>query len=240
MRTACALILVVVAATLAGCGGSSNGSVSRAPIATEPLRILPPEVTFTYDGVASVGENGLTRTVPASSVVTIGPPGFTDPRTNTPVLLYTQTLTVGTVETLLYRDFFFSQPTGAFVAHGSEVFGVATFDFGPALLLPAQLAVGQMFGQQTEPYQTLTVRLRGGNVIRIDRITVAGAIVDAFEIAREREIPMSRVITRQFDERFWIAPGIAGPVPVKQRIRYSHNGVSVNVELEMTGIPALP
>lgn len=241
MKIVCMLIsALLVAAVIGGCGGSSNNASSRASIAAEPFRFLPPNSTFTYEGTATVSEAGATRTAPASSVVTIGPPGFTDPRTNTPVLLYTQTLTVDTVETLLYRDFFFSQPGRAFVAHGSEVFGVATFDFTPTLLLPAQLTSGQSLGQQIEPYQTLIVRLRGVTVLRFDRITVAGAILDAFEVNTQREIPFSRALTRQFDERMWYAPSIAGPAPVKQRIRYSHNGAAVTVNLELTGIPALP
>ncbi|MBI2844635.1 MAG: hypothetical protein HYX78_14675 [Armatimonadetes bacterium] len=243
MRIICALLAALAALAIAGCGGGSSAggsATSRLPSTSEPFRFLPPGVTFTYTGTADVNESGATRTVPASAVITIGPPGFTDPRTATPVFLYTETFTIEGIETLLYRDFFFSQPQNAFVAHGSEVFGVATFDFQPAILLPAQLVVGQSFGQQVEPYQTLIVRLRESKVVRADRITVAGAIVDTFEMVREREIPFSITTSRQFDERLWFAPGIAGPAPIKQEIRYAHKGAVVRLKLEMVGIPTLP
>jgi len=240
MRMYLAIAALVIASVLAGCGGSSGGSGSRAPVLSEPFRFLPPSITFTYRGTATVNEAGANRTVPVRSTVTIGPPGFTDPRTNTPVLLYTQTVDVETVENLLYRDFFFSQPESLLVAHGSEVFGVAAFTFGPTLLLPAQLVVGQSLGQRTEPYQTLVVTSRDVRVVRKELIAVAGAVVDAFEVHLVRAIPFSRTITREFAERSWYAPGIAGPVPVKQEIRYAHNGKAVTARFEIVGIPTLP
>jgi hypothetical protein len=229
-----------VVLALAGCGGGSSSGVSRALSPSEPFRVLPPGITFAYTGTAIVNQGGVNRTVPASSSVSIGSPGFTDPRTNTPVLLYTQTVEIDGLESLLYRDFFFSQPENALVAHGSEVLGVATFSFGPALLLPPQLSVGQTFGTLTEPYETLTVTLRNGRVIRSELLAVAGSVIGAFEVDVDREIPFGRSTVRLFHERNWYAPGIAGPVPVKQEIRYAHNGAAATATLELVGLPALP
>lgn len=240
MKQFCMVLLIIAAVALQGCGGSSSGWTTRAVVASQAFRVLPPAITFLYKGVAVVNEGGVNRTVPASSAIQIGQPGFVDPRTNTPVLLYTQTLSVDTVESLLYRDFFYSQPQGAFVAQGSEVFGVATFKFEPALILPPQLIVGQQFGTQTEPYETLTVTLRNGKVVDFEQIAVANAVVDAFEVDIERDIPFGLDVVRQFFERQWYAPEIAGPVPVKQEIRYVHNGKAITARLELVGLPALP
>lgn len=238
MKFAAIVIAAISVVILAGCGGSSDSS--RLADVSEPFRTLPPSLTFSYVGTAVVNEGGVNRTVPASSTVTIGKPGFIDPRTNTPMLLYTQTFTVETVESLMYRDFFFSQQGSAPVAHGSEVLGVPTFEFTPETLLPAQLAIGQVFGEQTEPYQTLTVTLRDARVIRADRIRVAGSLVDTFEVHRVREIPFGITITRRFDETDWYAPGIVSFVPVQQRIRYTNLGTAVTLNLELVAIPVLP
>lgn len=236
------LILLIIAATcLAGCGGgSSPGESTKAAVAADPFRVLPPAITFAYTGTATINEGGVNRTAGASSVIKIGQPGFIDPRTTTPVLLFTQTLDIDTVESLLYRDFFFSQPQNAFVAHGSEVFGVAKFDFTPVLLLPPQLIVGQVFQEQQEPYETLTATIRNGMVVRFEKIAVAGAVVDAFEVDTSRSIPFGRTTIRQFTERQWYAPTIAGPVPVKMEYTYAHEGKAVTTKLEMIGLPALP
>ncbi len=239
MRFAFLLALGVAACIVSGCGGGS-GSSSRLPDVSTAFRVLPPSVTFAYTGTASINEGGASRNVRASGAVTIGRPGFIDPRTNTPVLLYAQTFSVDGLESLVYRDFFFSQPTGAVVAHGSEVLGVATFGFTPEVLLPSVLVVGDEFGEQFEPYQTLTVLLRDTRVIRSVPIRVAGSLVDAFEVYTRRQIPFSPTVSRYFSETSWYAPEIAGPVPLKQRITYLADGKAVTLELEMVGIPVLP